>query len=56
MGIRRETGDSISASPLYQAFRFLVELTARMKQKELTARWSSPVISSNIDPGDSRPS
>jgi hypothetical protein len=56
MGIRRETGDSISTSPLYQAFSFLVELTARMKQKELRARWGSSVISSNIDPGGCRPS
>jgi hypothetical protein len=43
MGIRRETGGSISISPLHQAFSFLVELTARMKQKEVTARWSSPI-------------
>jgi hypothetical protein len=55
VGIRRETDDSISTGPLHKAFSFLVELTARMKQKEVTARWSNPVISSNIDPGGSRP-
>ena len=50
LGIRRETSDTISTSPLHQAFSFLVELTSRMKQNEVTSRWSSPVISANIDP------